>query len=609
MIRRKQTAWFALLLFSFAAGDNLGATPSSRDILRVKTAPNTRQRSSKLGAIDDSLAITPAKDLALRDDGQHKADALAHFVQGIDYEENGELEKALEEYRQVLNVDPGQVELALRVAALLVRDDEYPDAIDVLKDAVKARPSAAEPYLQLAFIYAKYLRKIDQAIEFANKAIALNPQSIDGYQRLFEIHIASGDEKRALEALDRAAKLQSANPSFWIKLGRLYSSVFLKPDAQPSPEQTARLNSVYRTAATKGQDDNAILKEAGDYFAATQQIKEALPLYLRVLELKPDDANVREKLAAAFVLTNQRSRAVETLEAIIKEHPEKYQPYELLAQLHDDEGRSLMRANQADAAEAEFKKAAANYEQSLLINPNHAVTYLRLAELLLAPLKQSDRAVALLKDARRRYPDAPEFAYYLAIALREAKNAKESVVTFEEALNEAQNTNPDILTARFYVDYGAAAEQTGLYEKAADLFRKAIAMDPANAAEPYNYLGYMWAEQNSHLDEAEDAVKRALQLDPGNGAYLDSMAWVQYRQGKFDQALENLKRAVQNLTREDAVVFEHLGDVYLKLNRTPQAIEAWQKAHALDPSNKDLAAKIDGHKTRVSKTQAAGVKP
>jgi tetratricopeptide (TPR) repeat protein len=609
MIRRKQTAWFALLLFALIRSDNIRAAPSLRDVSRVNTAAPARERSARSGGIDDSLTIAPAKDLTLRGDGAHKADALAHFVQGIDYEENGEMDKALEAYRQVLNVDPGQVELAVRVAALLVREDEYPDAIDVLKDAVKARPNAAEPYLQLAFIYAKYLRKTDQAIEFANKAIALNPQSIDGYQRLFEIRITSGDEKQALEVLDRAAKLQTANPSFWINLGRLYSSVFLKPDAHPSPEQTARLNLVYRTAATKGQDDSAILKEAGDYFASTQQIKEALPLYLRVLELKPDDANVREKLAAAFVLTNQRSRAVETLETIIKEHPEKYQPYELLAQLHDDEGRSLARANRTDAAEAEFKKAAANYEQSLLINPNHAVTYLRLAELLLAPLKQSDRAVALLKDARRQYPDAPEFAYYLAIALREAKNPKESVVTFEEALNEAQNTNPDVLTARFYVDYGAAAEQAGLYEKAADLFRKAIALDPTNSAEPYNYLGYMWAEQNSHLDEAEDAIKRALQFDPGNGAYLDSMGWVQYRQGKFEQALENLKRAVQNLSREDAVVFEHLGDAYLKLNRMPQAIEAWQKAHALDPSNKELAAKIDGHKTQVSKTQPAGVKP
>src|SRR5207245_4356275 len=87
------------------------------------------------------------------------------------------------------------------------------------------------------------------------------------------------------------------------------------------------------------------------------------------------------------------------------------------------------------------------------------------------------------------------------------------------------------------------------------------------------------------------------------------MAWVEYRQGKCDQALENLKRAIENLPREDAVVFEHLGDVYLKLNRVSQALESWQKAKTLDPSNKDLAAKIDGQKTRVSKTNPTGAKP
>src|SRR5213075_54073 len=234
--------------------------------------------------------------------------------------------------------------------------------------------------------------------------------------------------------------------------------------------------------------------------------------------------------------------------------------------------------------------------------PNHAATYLRLAELLLVPLKQSERAVSVLTEGRRRYPDAPEFAYYLAIALRESKKAKDAVIMFEEALNEAQNAQADFLKPRFYIEYGAAAEEASLYDKAAELFHKAIAMDPANAAEPYNYRGYMWAEQNSHLDEAEDAIKRALQLDPDNGAYLDSMAWVQYRQGKYDQALENLPR-------EDAVVFEHLGDVYSKLNRVSQALESWQKAKTLDPSNKNLAAKIDAQKTRVSKTNPTGAKP
>jgi tetratricopeptide (TPR) repeat protein len=119
----------------------------------------------------------------------------------------------------------------------------------------------------------------------------------------------------------------------------------------------------------------------------------------------------------------------------------------------------------------------------------------------------------------------------------------------------------------------------------------------------------MWAEQNAQLDEAEDAIKRALQLDPDNAAYLDSMGWVQYRQGKYDQALESLNRAIENLPREDPVIFEHLGDVYLKLNRISRALESWQKAKTLDPSNKDLAAKIDAQKTRVSKTDSAAPKP
>jgi tetratricopeptide (TPR) repeat protein len=606
MVTRKLTVYLALLLLACGIGKILSAPIPPTKSQKGTAARPTPKRTD---LIDDSLALPPARDLNLSIEGGHKAEALAHFAEGIDFEEDGEMEKALEAYRQVLNVDPGQVELAVRVAALLTRDDDYPSAIDVLKDAVKVHPKAPEPYLELSFIYAKYLKKVDQAIEFANKAIALDPQKIDGYQRLFEIYLTAGDEKRALETLDRAAKMPSDDPTFWARLGRLYGSVILKPDAKPNPEQTARLNDVFEKAAAKGQNNAAVLKEVGDYFASTQQIKEALPFYLRVLELQPDDANVREKLATGFVLTNQRARAVETLEAIIQEHPEKYQSYELLAQLHDDEGRALVRANQTDPANAEFKKAAQNYEQSLLINPNHAATYLRLAELLLVPLKQSERAVSVLTEGRRRYPDAPEFAYYLAIALRESKKAKDAVIMFEEALNEAQNAEADFLKPRFYVEYGAAAQEAGLYDKAAELFHKAIAMDPANAAEPYNYLGYMWAEQNSHLDEAEDAIKRALQLDPENGAYLDSMAWVEYRQGKYDQALENLKRAIENLPREDAVVFEHLGDVYLKLNRVSQALESWQKAKTLDPSNKDLAAKIDGQKTRVSKTNPTGAKP
>ena len=558
---------------------------------------------------EDSVFITPAKDLLLHPDGEHKADALAHFVEGMSFEENGEMDKALAAYRKVLDVDPGQASLASRVAALLTRQDDFPEAIDVLKDAIKANPSAPGPLLQLAFIYTKYLRRTDQAIDYVNRAIALDPHNIDAYERLCEIALGAGDEKKALQSLDRATEIKSDDPAFWARLGKLYASIVFKPDRPPKPEEVARVNDIFKKAADRAGDDAAALKDVADYYASTQQIKEAIPLYLRLLELEPDDINAREKLATGFVLTNQREKAVEMLEAIIKEHPEKYQPYDLLAGLLDDAARVLEREKKSDQAKAMFAKAAANYEQSLIINPGRASPYLHLAELLLGPLKQNERAVKVLSEARQHFPQTPEIVYYLGIAQREAKHFQEAVATFEEALHEAEAEGTEIANARFYFDYGAAAEQAGLHDKAADLFRKSIAVDPANAADAYNYLAYMWAEHDTHLDEAEQMIKLALQADPNNGAYIDTLGWLEFRQGKFDQALSDLLRAAQKLTREDPVVLEHVGDACAKLNKPAQALDAWQKALNLDPQNKKLADKIDNAKTKMSKGQPPNANP
>ncbi|MGE5208182.1 MAG: tetratricopeptide repeat protein [Alphaproteobacteria bacterium] len=578
-----------------------------------KTSPakTSRVHSGKSGGRqDDAVNLRPAPDLALRPQGAHKADAIAHFLEGMAFEENGEMERALDAYRKVLNVDPGQSELASRVAGLLVQQDDFPQAIDVLKDAIKSNPNNAEPYQQLAFIYTRYLKKTDQAIDYANRAIALNPGDIEGYQRLVEIELAAGKQKGALEVLDRALKVNSSDPNFWLRLGKLYVAIVFKADSQPKPEELAKTNDIFKKAAVNAGDDPGILKEVADYYAASQQLKEAIPLYLRVLELQPDDANAREKLATGFVLTNQREKAIEMLEQIIAEHPEKYQPYDLLAQVLDEEARSLQREKHFDEAKMKFAKVAANYEQSLLINPNHAGTYVRLAEILLGPLRDPDRAVKLLAEARRRFSGAAEIVYYLAIAQREAKQSQQAVATFEEALHEAQiDEDDDFINAKFYFNYGAAAEQAGLYDKAADLLRKSITLDPEGSAEACNYLGYMWADHNMNLNEAELMIRRALRSEPDNASYLDSLGWVEFRKGKLDEALSDLLRAARSAEHEDPVVFEHIGDTYLKLNRTQEALEAWQKALTLDPKNKNLADKIQTTKKTIGRDLPAKTNP
>jgi tetratricopeptide (TPR) repeat protein len=601
--------FLSLLFVFFFLGFGPSLSAKSRSASGTLAPASSIVPAKKMLRADDSVSTKPAKDLTLRLENEHKADALAHFVEGMSFEENGEMEKALAAYRKVLDVDPGQADLASRVASLLTRQEDFPQAIDVLKDAIKANPTAPDPLLQLAFISAKYLRRTDQAIEYVNRAIALDPHNAESYERLCEIALAAGEEKKALEALDRAALLKSDDPTFWTRLGKLYAAIVFRSDRAPKPGEIARVNDIFKKAADHAGENAVVLKDLADYYAATQQVKEAIPLYLRLLELEPEDTNAREKLATGFVLTNQREKAVQMLEEIIRQHPEKYQPYDLLAGLFDDSARALEREKKIDQAKAMFAKAAANYEQSLVVNPGRFSAYRNLAELLLGPLKENERAVKILNEARQRFPQNPEIAYYLAIAQREAKHSQEAVATFEEALHEAELQGAEINNARFYFDYGAAAEQAGLYDKAADLFRRAIAIDPANAADAYNYLAYMWAEHSMRLDEADQMIKLALQADPNNGAYIDTLGWLEYRQGKFDQALVDLLRAAQKLTHDDPVVFEHIGDTFAKINKIAQAVDAWQKAFNLDPQNKKLSEKIDNAKTKMSKSQPPNANP
>ncbi len=79
---------------------------------------------------------------------------------------------------------------------------------------------------------------------------------------------------------------------------------------------------------------------------------------------------------------------------------------------------------------------------------------------------------------------------------------------------------------------------------------KCLQLDPEDHA-ACNYLGYMWAEKGVHLEEALSLIQRAVKLDPKNGAYIDSLGWVLFKLGRNEEALVQLRHAVE-LIKDDA---------------------------------------------------------
>jgi len=304
----------------------------------------------------------------------------------------------------------------------------------------------------------------------------------------------------------------------------------------------------------------------------------------------PNDAplnNVRDKLARSYLVTGQRDEAIKHLEAIIKDSPLRFETYELLGELYE--------------ANDDLEKALANYEHSLLLDASEPRNHLRLAELLMRA-KRFDRAVEIMQAARKKFPDVPSITLSLALALSQAKRHPEAMAAFSDAQAEAEVSREEMLNAQFYLLYGEAAEQAGLVDRAAELIKQSLEMEP-NSAEACNYLGYMWVERGEHLDEAGELIKKAVAMDPEKGEYLDSLGWFYFRKGDAERALTELLRAQENILREtkkdDATVLEHIGDTYAKLGKMMEALGYWQKSLAIE-NNKKVAEKIENAKQKVT---------
>jgi tetratricopeptide (TPR) repeat protein len=593
----------------FAAATEPAASPNP--------APRARHGSSQAAGaatdqgIEDDAFRSSAKDLQLSLDGERKADAAARFMHGLMLEDSSDADRALDEYLKALALDPANVDLSIKLAWEYLRRDDTPAAINLLKDTIKAAPKQAEPPLALAYLYFNTLNKTDLAQKYATQALEIDPNNIYSYQYLTEIYKSSGQPQKIAPLLDRAAKAVSKDSAFWLELGALYVGTQLKDTAFASSEAGAsgghagpiknsdelkKADAVFAKALACGNDDADVVEKVADFYVATQQFAEAAPLYKHVIEIDATRNLARENLARCYLATDQKQLATSTLEDLIKADPVQHHAYEFLAKLYEDAGQ--------------YDKAIADYEQSLLITPNHPEAYEGLAWLLISRFKQPEKAVGVLTEARKRFPDQPGFSFLLAMALEEGKQHQAALTMFEITVAEAQNVLPGLLNSQFYLQYGETAEGAGLYDQAAQLLKKALETetDPERIATASNDLGYMWVDHSLNIEEGGAMIKRALEIDPDNGAYLDSMGWYYYRTGQFDKAVAQLTRAIAQIKPEDPTVYEHLGDTYIKLNEVAKAVDCWQKAVELDPANPsvpELNKKIADTKT----APAAAVAP
>jgi tetratricopeptide (TPR) repeat protein len=136
--------------------------------------------------------------------------------------------------------------------------------------------------------------------------------------------------------------------------------------------------------------------------------------------------------------------------------------------------------------------------------------------------------------------------------------------------------------ARMLNNGGVMAYHNGQCEKALDLFKKAIDLDPA-MTEAYNNLGLTYTEINEE-EKATEAFKKAIALSPELAAAYNNLGYVFYRLGSYKEAIEMYNEAIGR-SNDSSSAYTNLGNAYYKLEKIEDAIDAWKKALALDPAN------------------------
>lgn len=218
-------------------------------------------------------------------------------------------------------------------------------------------------------------------------------------------------------------------------------------------------------------------------------------------------------------------------------------------------------------------------------------------------LGESDEAIRTLDRLAAAFPARPEPLAQEGDILRTKSRFPEAVAAYDRAI--ARLGTPSRANWPLFYARGIAYERTGNWPKAESDFLYSLQLAPDQPS-VLNYLGYAWTERDQNLARARDMIQRAVELRPEEGAYIDSLGWIQLRQGDGPAAVKSLERAVE-LEADDPVVNGHLGDALAAVGRLREAEFQWRRALTLKPEPAD-ARRIEAKlATLPASTRAAPI--
>lgn len=525
--------------------------------------------------------------------------------------------------------------------AMLQRQKGNIDAsFDLLRHCISIDPSKPEAYYFLAQYYT-ILKDKEKSLQCFKKAAELNPDNETYMETLARAYINNNQFAESIEILEKVVEKDAVRIDILELLAQLYVQVDDKDNAiktlsrieniEGKNEQISHMKSeIYREMGNKEASINEMQSLSEQYpydmslkarYAQTLFFNEEFEMAMGVIGeiFKEDSTNVfAQQLARDYyfdkglkekadsmlyvILNNSKTTTADKVQMIRQEiifneqnkrdSTEVIKLFELMMQQpQTDTELALLYVSYMDMKKMPREAMHNVVKKVLEIEPDNSSARMHLVgDAWLA--EKFDEVIRLCKDARIYNPEEIKFYYYQGLAYFNKDDFDNALDAFKNGVGAITGESDVEMVSDLYMLMGDLLFKKEMKAEAYEAYDSCLQWRPDNIACLNNYA-YFLSIDGKHLDKAEEMSRRTIKKEPENPTYLDTYAWVLFRQKRYAEAKIYIEQALKFDTVDvSADVLEHAGDIYANNGDMEKAMEKWKEALKLAPENKVLIRKI-----------------
>ena len=535
---------------------------------------------------------------------------------------------ALKEQKSVPSVDYNtaqKVKYFYAESVTQLQKGNYDAAFDLLKHCIELNPYAAEAYYGLTPLYAE-MGMDTLALENMEKAVSLRPDNVTYQERLAQTYLGTKQWDKAINTYER---IMSYSPTRTDVLGILIQLYGQNKDYDNIIRCLDRVENI------EGASEQTALSKMHIYSLKGEKDKE-LQVLEDLVKKHPNDMNYRVMKGNWLIQNGMHEEAFEEYQFALRQDPKHVAArLSLLDYYRTLDKDSLANALQEDILESPeiptndkvmlVRKVVAENEQNgadstqvldlfhrVLSKPQHSAdmtamyaAYLQMKNfpqdsintvyyqaLKIEPDKDSvrlaliqslwkeqnfDEIIRLSKEATQYNPDEMAFYYFLGVCYFQKGNNDASLDALRRGVSQINSKSNKEFVSDFYAIMGDILHEKGKSTEAYAAYDSCLQWKPDNISCLNNYA-YFLSEEDKDLDKAERMSKKTIDEEPENPTYLDTYAWILFKQQRYEEAQKYIDKVLELSPSPDATLLEHAGDIYSKTGNTKEAVAFWKRA-------------------------------